>query len=78
MCENFIESLNVRSRRAAGLEAALRSLEKINSKISVPQETNLTEGIRTCYSAGYKVWAPEAEIRHRDRIPIQLPKSHGL
>ena len=50
-----IASLNIRSGREGGFEAALRALKQGNIGIIVLQETNLTEGIHNYYSLGYKV-----------------------
>ena len=52
------------------LESELESLHQGNIGIGVLQETKLTEGIHTHYSAGYKVLAIEADSRHIGGIAI--------
>ena len=47
-----IESTNIRSGRARGLEAAMRAIQQGNAGIRVLQETKLTKGIHMSYSAG--------------------------
>ena len=59
-----ISSINIRSGRAGGLEAALRDLQQGNVDVGVLQETNITKGIHTCYGAGYSVRETQAESRH--------------
>ena len=52
------------------MEPVIRALQQDNIRIGFLQEMNLTEGIHTRYSLGYKVWATEADSRHRVRIAI--------
>ena len=52
------------------MEAALSALRQGNIGIRVLQDTKLTWGIHTRYSSSYKVWAVEAEKRHRGGITI--------
>ena len=59
------------------LEAALRSLQKGNVRIGVLQEKKLMGDIHMHYNAGYKVWAMEAEIRHKDGITIVRQEETG-
>ena len=47
-----IESTNIRSGRARGLEAAMQALQQGNAGICVLQETKLTRAIHMSYSAG--------------------------
>ena len=65
-----ITSINIRSGQVGGFEADLRALQQGNVKVSVLQETKLTEWIHAQYSAGYKVWLKKAESRHSVRIAI--------
>ena len=60
-----------------GLEAALRALQQRNVGIGVLQETNLTGGIHTRYIAGHKLWATEADSRHRGGIAIVWREEAG-
>ena len=72
-----IASINIRSGRAGGLEAALLALRHGNTGIGVLQETKLTRGIHTQYSLGYKVWATDSERRHRGGIAIVWREEEG-
>ena len=70
-------SLNIRLGWAGGLDEALRSLHQGNVKIGVLHKTKLTKRIHKLYSAGYKVWATEAERRQWDRITIVCREEAG-
>ena len=59
------------------MEAALHTLQKGNIGIKVLQETKLSKGIHRSYSSGYKVWATDAEIRHRGGISIAWREEEG-
>ena len=59
-----IATLNIRSGRAVGLEAALRALQQRKVNIGVLQETKLMQGIHTWHVLGCDVWATEVESRH--------------
>ena len=61
----LVTSLNTRSGHAGGLETAMCVLQQGNIGIGVLQETKLTRGIHMLFSSGYKIWATEAESRHR-------------
>ena len=52
------------------MDTALCALQQGNIFIGVLQETKLTGGIHIQFSSGYKLWATEAEIRHRGGIAI--------
>ena len=59
------------------MEAALQALHQGNIGIKFLQELKLIEGIHTRYSAGYKVWAAEADIRHRGEITLVWREETG-
>ena len=61
---------NIRNRCSVGLESALRGMAQSNVDVGVFQETKLTDGIYTRRSAGYKVVATSASIRHRGGIAL--------
>ena len=69
-CVICIMSLNIRSGRAGGLEAALRDLRQGKVGAGILQETKLTNRVHTRYSSGYSVWATEVDIRHRGGIAV--------
>ena len=48
-------SYNIQNGRNVGLESALSGIAKDNIFLGVFQETNITGGIYTQYSAGYRV-----------------------
>ena len=48
----------------------MRLIQQGNFRIEVLQETNITRGVHTQYSAGYQVWAMEAESRHWGGIAV--------
>ena len=62
MKENWIRiaTLNIRSGRSVGMEAALHALQQGNVNIGVLQETTLTQGIHARHILGYDVLATEA------------------
>ena len=51
-----LATLNIRSGRVGGLEAALRSLRQVSVDVGVLKGTKLTEGIHACHGEGYYVW----------------------
>ena len=61
---------NIRSRRNGGLESALWGMSQANMDLDILQETKFTEGIYTRKSAGYRVVATDALIRHRGRVAL--------
>ena len=61
---------NIRNGRNGGLEAELRVMYQANLDMGILQETKLTNGVYTCASAGYRVVATDAPIRHRGGIAM--------
>ena len=51
-----LATLNIRSGREGGLEAALRVMKQGNVDVGVLQETKLTDGIHVQKGEGYAVW----------------------
>ena len=70
-------TLNIRLGQTGGLEIALCALRQGKIGIGVLQYTKLAGGIHTRKSLGYKVWATEAEIRHRGGIAIVWREEEG-
>ena len=52
----ILVTLNIRSGRAGGLEAALRVTKQGSVDVGVLQETKLTDGIHAQQGEGYAVW----------------------
>ena len=61
---------NTRNGRNGGLEAALREMAQANIDLGVFQETKCTDGVYTRASAGYRVIATDAPIRHRGGVAL--------
>ena len=61
---------NIRNGRNGGLEAALRGMAQANIDLGIFQETKCTDGVYTRASAGYRVVAIDAPIRHRGGIKL--------
>ena len=61
---------NIRNGRRGGLESALRGMSQANMDLGILQETNITNGIYTRGSAGYKVIATDAPRRHRGGVAL--------
>ena len=61
---------NIRNGRKGGLEAALRGMEQANLDMGILQETNITDGVYTRASAGYRVVATDAPSRHSGGIAM--------
>ena len=58
-----IGTYNICNGQNGGLEAALRGMSQANMDLGIPKETNHTDGIYTCGSAGYSVIATDAPSR---------------
>ena len=69
---------NIRNGRNGGLEAALRGMDQANMDLGVMQETNITDGIYTRTSAGYRVVATDAPSRHRGGIALFYREGAGF
>ena len=69
---------NIRNGRNGGLEAALRGMDQANMDLGVMQETNITNGIYTRASAGYRVVATDAPSRHRGGIVLFYREGAGF
>ena len=52
---------NIRNGRNGGLDLALRGMSQANMDLGIFQETKLTDGIYTRWSAGYIVVATDAK-----------------
>ena len=61
---------NSRNRRNGGLESALRGMSQANMYLGIFQEKKCTDGIYTRESAGYRVVATDAPIRHCGRVAL--------
>ena len=59
------------------MDNAMRALQKGNIGIRVFHETKLTGGIHMGFSSGYKLWATEADRRHRGEIAIVWREEEG-
>ena len=69
---------NIRNGRNGGLEAALRGMAQANMDLRVLQETKCTDGVDTRASAGYRVVATDAPIRHRGGITLFYREGAGF
>ena len=65
-----LATINIRSWREVGLEAALRDLNQGNLYLGILQETKLKDGIHVHCGAGYVVWATVADRRYRVGIVV--------
>ena len=61
---------NIRNGQNGGLELALRGVGQSNVDAGVFQETNITDGIYTWRSDGYKVVVVSAPIWHRVDVAL--------
>ena len=61
---------NIRNGRNGGLESALRGMSQANMDLGIFQETKCTDGIYTCESAGYCVFATDAPSQHRGGVTL--------
>ena len=61
---------NINSERNKGLESALRGVSQANMDLGIFQETNVTDGIYTCGSAGYSIVGTDKPSRHCGRVAI--------
>ena len=61
---------NIRTGRNGELESALRGIAQANMDLGIFEETNCTEEIYTCKSAGYSVIAMDATSRHRGGVAV--------
>ena len=69
---------NIRNGRNRGLDSALRGISQANMDLGIFQDTKCTEGIYTRKSAGYRVVATDATIRHRGWWPYSTDRHHFL
>ena len=69
-CAIKISSLKIRLGWPGFWRQLYKHPRKSNLGIGVLQETKLTKVIYKRYISGYKVWAMEAESRHRGGITI--------
>ena len=68
---------NIRNGRNGGLDLALRGMSQANMDLGIFQETKLTDGIYTRWSAGYIVVATDAQSRHHGRVAVfHRPAAH--
>ena len=72
-----LATLNIRSGRAVGLEAALRAMNQVNVYVDILQETKLWDRIHARQGAGYAVWASTAESRHRGGVSVVWREDAG-
>ena len=52
------------------MESALQGMSQANMDLGILQETKITNGVYTRGSAGYKVIATDAPIRHRSGVAL--------
>ena len=52
------------------MESALRVMSQANMDLGIFQETKCTDGIYTRESAGYRIVAPDAPLRHRGGVAL--------
>ena len=69
---------NIRNGRNGGLEAELRGMDQANMDLGVMQEKNITNGVYTRASAGYRVVATDAPSRHRGGIALFYREGAGF
>ena len=69
---------NIRNRRNRGLEAALKGMDQANLDMGILQETNITDGVYTRASAGYRVVATDAPSRHSGGIAMFYREVEGF
>ena len=67
---NIFGTYNIRNGRKGGLEMALRGISQANMDLGILQETKLTDGVYTRWSAGYSVIATDAPSRHRGGVAL--------
>ena len=75
-----LATLNIRSERTGGLEAALEALQALrqgNVDVGVLQETKLTDEIHMRQGEGYSVLTTAAEIRHRGGVAVVWREDAG-
>ena len=69
-CVICIVSLNIRSGQGGGVgDCAERTIAGQHWDRDLSGE-NISGGIQTRFSSGYKVWATEADIRHQGGVAI--------
>ena len=61
---------NIRNGRNGGLKLVLRGVSKANIDLGIFQEPKVTDGIYTCGSAGYSVFAMDVPSRHHGRVAV--------
>ena len=60
------------------METALRGMEQANLDMGIVQETNITDGVYTRASDGYRVVATDAPRRHSGGIAMFYREGAGF
>ena len=70
LCPIRIGAYNIQNGRNGGLDSILQGMSQLNLDLGVFQETNVTKGIYTRESSGYRVLALEVLSAHSGGVAV--------